>query len=378
MPHRHYDTHDGLPSREINVLAQSTGGLLWIGTDAGLSVYDGRTFRTVALPDSLHSSLVRGLQPMPDGSVWVLLSLGAVQVRPHGIARVVSFGNESSDGTWGRVILRRGETVLFITRQGVWTLAPGADEPTYQAFQHEIRAPSDAEGRPLAVGTGTWDAALDVDGGLWLLDGRRGPGRVQSDGSVSFVEAPIAPKGRAWNSLAFAGDGTALATQGPNLYRVHPDTRSVERLTDTLTTPTHLQRHGTTMYLTREIGVGRYDLTTRRMREPLGQHHGLAGVVSTTTLRDRSGGLWVATQNGLYHFMAPAARHVKRIGKATLQNVRQFAENDHGLWAATWGSGLVQLHPRRQQETPSERLQWVRTLSRDSSLHALGAPGKEW
>lgn len=373
VPVHRYDTHDGLPSRDVNVLAQSTDGLLWIGTDAGLSVYDGRTFRTVALPDSLQSSLVRGLQPMPDGSVWVLMSLGAVQVRPHGSIQSVRF-----DDAWGRAILRRGETVLFVTRRGVWTLAPGADQPTYQAFQHEIRAPSGAEGRPPAVGVGTWDAALDDEGRLWMLDGRRGPGRIQPDGSVSFVEVPIAPKGRQWYSLAFAGDGTALATQGPNLYRINPDGRSVELLTDTLSTPTRLQRHGNTMYLTREIGVERYDLATRRMREPLGQHHGLDGVVSTTTLRDRSGGLWVGTQNGLYHYMAPAARHVKRIGDAALQNVRQFMENEHGLWAATWGSGLVQLRPQRRQRVPSGRRQWVRVQALGTSLHALGAPEKEW
>jgi len=194
VPYRHFTTFDGLPHESITALAQTPSGLLWIGTSNGLAVYDGAEFRTISLPDSIQAGSVKDLHPRPDGSVWLGVgSEAAVKVSPRGVTRVVELGRSSP--TLSRVLMRR-DTVYFVTTRAVWSLPPDADQPTRQPLRYEIRPPSEANGAPPHVGVGAWDAALGPDGNIWILDGRRGPGRLRSDGSVAFAGAAVVSQDR--------------------------------------------------------------------------------------------------------------------------------------------------------------------------------------
>lgn len=57
VPYRHFTTFDGLPGDHVTVLAQTSNGLLWVGTGKGLAVYDGHEYRQISFPDSLGTAL---------------------------------------------------------------------------------------------------------------------------------------------------------------------------------------------------------------------------------------------------------------------------------------------------------------------------------
>ncbi len=44
--------------------------MMWIGTDAGLSIYDGRKFTRFSLPQDMHSQQVWAIEEDPDGHMW--------------------------------------------------------------------------------------------------------------------------------------------------------------------------------------------------------------------------------------------------------------------------------------------------------------------
>lgn len=52
-----YLVKDGLNSDNISCLLQDKDGLIWIGTEAGLCVYDGKTFREIKIPLSENQPL---------------------------------------------------------------------------------------------------------------------------------------------------------------------------------------------------------------------------------------------------------------------------------------------------------------------------------
>ncbi|TRZ51024.1 hypothetical protein D4R99_04970 [bacterium] len=63
-------TNDGLPSNIINCIYQDSLGRLWIGTDAGIGVYDGLTFAIATNRDGLASNDVHSIIQDEQGNFW--------------------------------------------------------------------------------------------------------------------------------------------------------------------------------------------------------------------------------------------------------------------------------------------------------------------
>ena len=214
VPYRQYVTHDGLPSKRITALAQTNDGLLWVGTQHGLVVYDGHEFRSIPMPDSIDTKNVLALQPMPDGSVWAGVGSDVVRVAPHGVVESYLLDHHHVVE-----ILRREGRLRFVTHLAVWEQGPNDEELTRTPFRYET----------LRDVTHVGGADLGPEGTLWILNGARGPGRIQSDGTVAFADPPPAPpsdyerRGEFFD-LRFGADGTALVARGMYLYRFDPET----------------------------------------------------------------------------------------------------------------------------------------------------------
>jgi len=67
---RTYTIDDGLPSNQVNCLYQDSTGYLWIGTDAGIAIFDGTDFKTINKKDGLVSNDVRAITQDEAGNFW--------------------------------------------------------------------------------------------------------------------------------------------------------------------------------------------------------------------------------------------------------------------------------------------------------------------
>lgn len=59
LPFKNYTTKDGLVSNNVRALYQDSKGYLWIGTIDGLNVYDGYSFKLYTTKDGLPSNAIR-------------------------------------------------------------------------------------------------------------------------------------------------------------------------------------------------------------------------------------------------------------------------------------------------------------------------------
>jgi len=55
---KNYTSNDGLPSNNVYEVIQDNDGFIWIGTDAGLSKFDGYRFENYTLNDGLGDNEV--------------------------------------------------------------------------------------------------------------------------------------------------------------------------------------------------------------------------------------------------------------------------------------------------------------------------------
>ena len=69
-PTRHFTMKDGLPSMSIRSVYKDTKGLLWLGTDAGLCSFDGKSFRIFKSSEGMTASQIWAIAEDEEGNMW--------------------------------------------------------------------------------------------------------------------------------------------------------------------------------------------------------------------------------------------------------------------------------------------------------------------
>jgi ligand-binding sensor domain-containing protein len=122
-----YDVRSGLPHSTVQALLVDPSNRLWIGTQNGLVVYDGRSFEEVRLPSNDRSRLVRCLA-WDRTSVWVGTQAGGLfERRPTGSWRIWGPGNAGEGPSDPRISIllvdrenHPGEVWVGTHHSGLW------------------------------------------------------------------------------------------------------------------------------------------------------------------------------------------------------------------------------------------------------------------
>jgi len=69
---KHYSQEDGLPTVSVNTIEQDREGFIWLGTDIGLSRFDGYRFRNYTIIDGLPDNEILDLQCDQQGRLWII------------------------------------------------------------------------------------------------------------------------------------------------------------------------------------------------------------------------------------------------------------------------------------------------------------------
>jgi ligand-binding sensor domain-containing protein/signal transduction histidine kinase len=125
-----WGVEQGFPRGPVYAITQTTDGYLWIGTEAGLVRFDGRTFRLIKDKSGAFTiRSVRGLASASDGSLWIRLP-------DHNVVRYRdgAFENPSPDATSlpGIYVVTRSQSGEILLAQMVEVIprkAPGMIVP---------------------------------------------------------------------------------------------------------------------------------------------------------------------------------------------------------------------------------------------------------
>src|SRR5262245_53699193 len=129
---------DGLPQNSVMALAYDRQHYLWIGTQDGLAVYNGRTWAVHDLPNRTISNFVRSMLIASDDAVWVGRENGGVARLSNGEwttydetsgfpASRVDCLLETKNAAGERVIWAGSRTGLARFERGAWRVLTTAD-----------------------------------------------------------------------------------------------------------------------------------------------------------------------------------------------------------------------------------------------------------
>jgi|GEM_PF-3322904 len=282
---KHYNVNNGLPSNNIFMHHQGLDGFMWMGAEGGLLRFDGKDFKRYDYTNGLIDDLVIALVNDKDNNIWAkpyLMSTSFSVVKNSSVTICADSGIN--------ILQNKGQKLL-------WALYAGKTGTAYMIGQEALMCIKDA--KPLFKRTD-----------LGII--------------VSFFETD---------------DGTVLAGDGKNLYRIKDTTVSLFQSFGFGTPYTNACYYGGVMYLASGNTLKTY-------------RYGSTGFLAVNSFRLRSKiskvhadkyGLWVNFFNEkelyLYRGNNLSAQPVKVMLPGLVNGIK--TDREGGLWVSILDNGIV-------------------------------------
>ncbi|RFP09258.1 MULTISPECIES: two-component regulator propeller domain-containing protein [unclassified Duganella] len=375
---------NGLSNISVTDIKQDRDGFLWVGTQGGLSRWDGYRFRNyLSIPDdprSLPDNYVLTLHVDPHGRLWVGTASGGLARYEPEYDGFVTYNNKNAGLPGGAVAAIADDAAggLWVgSDTGLYHLADAA-APARAQTTHFRHVDGDAHSLPANVIKSLYQ---DPHGTLWVgtLNGL-----VRRDApAAGFVSVPL-PMRRTGApcvlSLFMASDGKLwIGTMGNGLFVLDPRSGQA-RPFDVSAEAVSLMKNeniggiaetdgGEIWISSYNGGVVGYNQATGQLRRIVHGTQAPDGLVSGALFRDRAGSLWLATGTGLLQYQpvqAAMSLGRRRDGQPGLSNADPMTiveASDRRLWTGYARNGADLIDPGRGDVTkwlpataPGERL----------------------
>jgi PAS domain S-box-containing protein len=318
-------TDQGLLHDNVSAVLQTRDGYLWIGTDGGLSRYDGITFTTyrIRLTPGLVGDTVRSLFEDSAGVLWIGTSRGLCRFDGRQFETVLNFDDTSA-------VMGISED----TKHRIWIAASN-----HGVMRSNGRIFESLSSDPLLRGKTALSVFSDSSGRTWI-------GLMATDGAVCYDDAQF--------KLI---DATGFTMGIINGVQESP--------------------RGTLWFATRGAGLV-------RLRDGQFSRIGADTVLSkiiSKVYADGAGSIWIASL-GLQRCNEDGTGEMETVVRLGSPSIRQVIRDREGsLWVAAYGDGLLRVRPARYKILNSSSglpADFVRTVAQEPSgglVFAQGAVG---
>ena len=334
---RTWQVDDGLPNNNVQAIAQSSDGFLWIGTHDGLAKFDGITFTSYNSfgPSVLQNASITALSSDSDGSLWIGTDGGGL----FRLSGTNLFHVSTANGLSGNTV----KVIQQTSDRSIWI---GTTNGLSRFHEGQFKTYSSRDG---LLSDSVNYLCEDGEHNLWIATGS-GLNRLRDRSMDSFKMPNNLPNdsvrgicqdrgGRIW-----IGSNNGMlwynAYWGKSFFAYN--TRY--GLSDSFVSAIHEDREG-------NLWVGTYS-GLNRFREgrffPELNNEGVPFDKVNTLFEDREGNLWVGSVEGLIRLTPKRFSTFTKKNGLSHNNVMAVHEDvAGGLWVTTWGGGINYLRDER-------------------------------
>src|SRR5271167_1564003 len=337
--HTAWRIEDGVFAGAPNVMAQTTDGYLWIGTQAGLMRFDGVRFVSWRPPEGneLPSSRINSLLGGRDGSLWIGTSTGLARWRNGNLTNY-----KDVTGSIMAILEDRAGTI-WIARANLSDTNGPLCKVTDRGVQCYGR--DDGLALPSAV-----TLANDTLGNVWLAGGAM-VSRWQTNSADTYVPVALnpaenfngvvalagGPDGSVWIGLVHAGKGGGLQQLAHGTWRpfIAPgfDASTLE------VTALLVDRDSSLWIGTLNRGI--YRIQANKV-DHFRSSDGLSGDAVSGLFQDHEGNVWIVTSRGIDSFHdIRVASFSTRQGLSTDQVNSVLASRDGTVWIGNYSLDIL-------------------------------------
>jgi PAS domain S-box-containing protein len=337
--HTAWRIEDGVFAGSPNVMAQTTNGYLWIGTQAGLMRFDGVRFVSWRPPEGIElpSSRINSLLGARDGSLWIGTAMGLARWQNGNLTNY-----RDATGSIMAILEDRAGTI-WIARANF----SDTKGPLCKVADTGLRCFGTDDGITLPYAV---TLANDSLGNIWLAGGAM-VSRWQTNSSDTYVPAGLNPAeifngvlalaarpyGSLWVGLVHAGKGGGLQQLAQGAWKpfITPEFDG----TTLEVTALLLDRDGSLWVGTLDRGI--YRIQGNKV-DHFRSSDGLSGDAVTGLFQDRERNIWVATSRGIDNFHdLRVASFSTRQGLSADQVNSVLASRDGTVWIGNYGLDVL-------------------------------------
>jgi signal transduction histidine kinase/ligand-binding sensor domain-containing protein len=328
-----FTVEDGLPDNQVNAIAQTRNGFLWLGTDSGLARFDGQHFTQIRLVGGKSKEpRVNFLLTAEDGALWVGTDSGLAHIPSAALDRI----DRSLVTMYHPGLGPSDRIACLLLRKGILWVGTGRGLYRFD------------RGHFVNVIPDEWISTLDQtsDGHLLIIAGR---GFMEWDGA-RILRHPEFPK-----QLDVPSDGIFQVYEDRNRIRWFCTSSGLARLVNG-----SFQRLAPYGNLKGEEAFRIYEdpqgnLWTNKgsglfRASDKGVESLALGVHAKNMYSDTNGDLWVATASeGLFRFTDRAFKMYTAADGLPSSNIPMavLAAHDGTLWAGSNCGGLSRFDGKR-------------------------------
>lgn len=367
---RHYNIENGISANNISALLQDQKGFIWIGTDNGLSRFDGNQFtfyqKSNPLYSGLHANSINTICETNSNELWLGTENGVFiynQVKDTFTPFTKQTNDKTSITSWITHIIQDKEGNIWIAthKQGIFLYNTQTDKLT----QFKIPQNDNIIIRILN----------DEQNNIWLS----GPYRLCRLNKVNNTFEPysIEEETEKIYSMALWEDSAHniwIGTWEKGLWKLNPHTRQVEKYLTGEKGEGILHIHSILEYSPELLFIGSDDgltiFNTVTHESFLYDNYGdneksLSDKFIYPMLKDKEGGIWIGTYYNGVNYLPPYCGQFNGYSGSddipyfNSRIISRFCEGEDCLWLTT-AKGLVKYTPATQETqifTKSDGLQ---------------------
>ena len=324
---RHLTTENGLISNSVSCILQDSQGFIWIGLQTGLQRYDGHRFRTyqaeIHNPDALQNDWVTTIFEDTKKRLWIGTN-GSAYLFDHSTGKFYNYNLHANS---------RSNIIL-----GIWKFSEDGNGDIWVCgHDHYFKLNKSTNqfeiaDKLLAIEANSLPSNIgkDNDGNIWITT-TTGVKYFDIKENILYDKKNNPQKLPVFNikatplSIFFEPNGDALiTTQGPNqLLRFNRPTRSLSSFSfrkplrsrsqqsdsTELIDDININHDGKIIITLIPRGVALYDPSKKiysilsvNNEDPNGLHFNPESYPQITTITDREGNIWIASNKGLNIF----------------------------------------------------------------------------
>ncbi|MFT3902679.1 MAG: two-component regulator propeller domain-containing protein [Niabella sp.] len=351
---KHYRVDDGLVHNSVISVIQDRSGLIWIGTRAGLTRFDGYSFKPCENKKnkfgSVGNNVINSIAEDKNGMIWVGTGKGLFKYDPY--KEIFSELEQVPKEYVSNLIIDRNSNLWFLVNFSL-----------YRYIQSENRI----ENLKIPASCIALDSSMNLwmgndDGVIRIYNHKKG-----SDNDIRIVSQAIPANSKSISKIyPINNDNILVGCFKQGLKSYNTKTGKVNSL------PLHTDNNeiyvrdialgnNQQYWIATESGIYIYDPlrnTSYNLKKRTGDPYALADNAVYTICRDNHGGIWVGTFfGGLSYYSKENARFEKYYPKPGVNSisgnaVREIcADENHNLWIGTEDAGLNKLNLKTDEFT---------------------------
>ncbi|MBN1163187.1 MAG: helix-turn-helix domain-containing protein [Candidatus Krumholzibacteriota bacterium] len=390
-----FEGQEWFEDRHIRALISDRRGNLWIGTEHGLHLWDGKNIRSYGLEEGLADDLITSLLLDGWGNIWAGTMWGGLAGIEDGRIRVFDYGDGLADQTVLSLHADWRGRVWIGTMEGLFSLQPeeGRIFPVDRDSDYPVTALEGGTNGELIVGTMVEglqlleDSSLrdlvpgeeqgnchiralltDRQGQTWVGTASRGLKQIKERKAGSLTEKDGLPAGSIHTLLEDGAGALWIGSENSGLYRmrggvINKVMDSSGGLAGDIVRSLLLDRSGRLWVGTLDGGIS---IMQGAKVENLSGRDGLISDNITSLLEDQEGAVWIGTNRGLCCYLnGKIAVNGKCLSLAD-QFVRTLYQNDRGVLFAGTRNGIWKQDTDSFQRITAEELD-VLSLHQDTN-----------